>query len=346
MGLVSTKKRTPQADLIAEWQFNEQTGQTLGDSGPRRGNPLQLGSTSGVDTNDPTWDGEGLTFDGVDNYCQQSAYDTQQGILSYQGNDTTTAEFRDTGQDFSEWQTVSGNARYMLVIVNSDNSLSWGYVGAASNGLGTNDDIDIYTDIALTTRGWKGVLPVAGGKTPTTYAVRKVDFQITSAITVGCWVNAAAQSGKAIVTKYDSTGNYRSWELLTGSTSTNKMRVLLCVDGTAATRKMYESSIIALNSQWNYCTFTFDGANTLQLYVNGVLDTNPTKSADPAVNSLYDSPAPLLCGAAHAGVVPGAFYTGQIAHVFIVARAMNATEIQRLYYIERQKLIARGLSVA
>ena len=46
--------------LIAEYRFHEGAGQVLYDY--KNGNNGQLGSTTGADTNDPTWTPQGLTF--------------------------------------------------------------------------------------------------------------------------------------------------------------------------------------------------------------------------------------------------------------------------------------------
>lgn len=51
--------------LVAHYKFNEGSGQTLTDHSGY-GNHGQLGSTSGVDTADPTWTGQGLSFGGDD----------------------------------------------------------------------------------------------------------------------------------------------------------------------------------------------------------------------------------------------------------------------------------------
>lgn len=96
--------------------------------------------------------------------------DTSQGTLSYLG-DGGSAEFRDEGQDFSEWQTEEGDASYKIVVTNSDASECWGYLGTANND---NKDIDVYREKDLSTRGWLGdtTTPYADGKTPSTYEVR------------------------------------------------------------------------------------------------------------------------------------------------------------------------------
>ncbi len=53
--------------LLAEYRYTDGTGQVLTDwSG--QGNHCELGSTSGADTNDPTWSAGGADYDGVDDY--------------------------------------------------------------------------------------------------------------------------------------------------------------------------------------------------------------------------------------------------------------------------------------
>jgi len=107
----------------------------------------------------------------LDNFAGTMVVDDEQGALSYLGNDTTTAEFRDASQDFADWETAApGTAVHLIVVTNSDSTLSWGYCGDSDAAT----DIDVYTDIGLTTRGWLGTLPVGGSKTPSSYEVIEV----------------------------------------------------------------------------------------------------------------------------------------------------------------------------
>ncbi len=63
------------------------TGQTLLDYSPQ-GNDAQLGSTAGVDTNDPTWGSNALTFSG-DDYCVTPDFGvTSASILAVFKNDS------------------------------------------------------------------------------------------------------------------------------------------------------------------------------------------------------------------------------------------------------------------
>jgi hypothetical protein len=97
--------------------------------------------------------------------------DHNQGTLNYIG-DGAAAEFRDSGQDFSEWETLSGLAKYRLFVANTDGSICWGYMGASNNA---GQDIDIYQDDMVSGRGWGWfgpTTPFADGRTPGSYEVR------------------------------------------------------------------------------------------------------------------------------------------------------------------------------
>jgi hypothetical protein len=56
-----TSEEVPRAGLVAEYRFNEGTGQALRDYGPR-GFTGQLGSSASSDSNDPVWTPQGLYF--------------------------------------------------------------------------------------------------------------------------------------------------------------------------------------------------------------------------------------------------------------------------------------------
>lgn len=97
-----------------------------------------------------------------------TSQDSEQGTLDYLGNDTTTAALQDDGQTWSDWDTSTGDAAYAVVVTNSDETVSWGFLGELSGS-----DITVYQDVERSKRGWLGVLPVAGGKTPASYHVRR-----------------------------------------------------------------------------------------------------------------------------------------------------------------------------
>jgi len=102
-------------------------------------------------------------------YSYPGTEDSEQGNLVYDpgGNDA----FQDDGQDFSEWQTVAGDAAYTIAVENSDGTKAWGFLGAAFTTANANDSIYVWTDVECTAAGWNGE---TSGKTASSYAVSGV----------------------------------------------------------------------------------------------------------------------------------------------------------------------------
>lgn len=86
--------------------------------------------------------------------------DTNQGAMSYTGN-----TFTDAGQDFDDWD----GEIYKLVVLNSDGTYNWGYIGSYATGDVTT--AELFKDNAdFDTAGWYGTDPAA--KTPSSYEVQ------------------------------------------------------------------------------------------------------------------------------------------------------------------------------
>jgi len=101
-------------------------------------------------------------------YRHPVSEDLEQGNLTYNpvGN-----SFQDDAQDFSDWETLAGNAVYEIEITNDDASTISGFLGASFTTATANDSIYVYQDIGLATAGWSSN---PGGKTPSSYVVRNV----------------------------------------------------------------------------------------------------------------------------------------------------------------------------
>ena len=70
--------------------------------------------------------------------------DTNQGAMSYTGN-----TFTDAGQDFDDWD----GEIYKLVVLNSDGTYNWGYIGSYATGDVTT--AELFKDNAdFDTAGW------------------------------------------------------------------------------------------------------------------------------------------------------------------------------------------------
>ena len=119
-------------------------------------------------------------------YSNAAVEDTNQGTLNYLAG---PARLQDTGQDFSDWETTSGNAAYRIQVANSDGTVSWGYLGAASTVTNANDTVAVYQDLGLGTAGWNGDSP---GKS-STYQVMNVSLE-NSRANVGASDDASSQA--------------------------------------------------------------------------------------------------------------------------------------------------------
>ncbi len=259
-----------------------------------------------------------ISFDGTADYLKQKVWDTQQGVLSYQGNDTATAEFRDTTQNFAEWQS-SSNAAYMIVVTNSDASISWGYCGVSNN---SGADIDIYTTKAMAARGWNGTAPVAGGKTASSYEVRKTDFQITSAITLGTWFKSSLSSGnnRIIMSKgSDYLLNSFYVSLQANAALSYPNGILLRYNNNADSIGF---STAVNDGVWHLLAATFSSAGRA-IYLDGV-----SQYSNATAVTLNDVNYAFTIGAESDA---GLKFNGSIDNPFVYNRALTATEVLNLY---------------
>jgi hypothetical protein len=195
---------------------------------------------------------------------------------------TTPARFQDQSQNFSTYQTNVGNAAYMIVITNNDATVSWGYMGAASTVTNANDTIAVYTDKALSSAGWNGQDPTA--KTPSSYEVRKTNFQITGAVTVGAWVKQTTwATNKYLINKYSGTNATSSVLLHTGITV--KRPVFYVMSGSTSYSAVASSDVLT-DGQWAYIVGVYVPSTSVSLYVNGVLVNQNTTSIPASINDV------------------------------------------------------------
>lgn len=156
-------------------------------------------------------------------------------------------------------------------------------------------------------------------------------LQITTAITVAAWVNGAAQSGKAVASKFDSGIAQRAWSLSVGTASASKLLIFLSDDGSwdVGHRKRYESSIVAFDNSWHHVAFTFDGS-TLELYVDGVQDGSTNKVEDDAIAAIHNSTVAMMVGSLLVSGNEANFFTGSIDEVMVFNRALLEHEIRQV----------------
>ncbi len=161
------------------------------------------------------------------------------------------------------------------------------------------------------------------------------ELQITGAISAFVWVQGSAQASKYLFCKYDTGANSRSWAILTAATG-NGFVVNLSDDGTLAAShsKQYASSLLPMDGRWHLIGFVFDGTN-LRLFVDGIEDMAPTKTADDAITTLHNSTVPVTIGASFNSGVPAGFATITAGEAFVFNRPLSLETAQEIYLTTR-----------
>ncbi|MFA5072036.1 MAG: LamG-like jellyroll fold domain-containing protein [Candidatus Pacearchaeota archaeon] len=157
----------------------------------------------------------------------------------------------------------------------------------------------------------------------------------TSAMTAMGWVKGASQSS-TIIGQFDINGQ-RSWLI---NSSTDKLRILLSVDGANVSKDYITTTSIAFDNKWHLVGFTYN-AGTLTLYVDGAVAA-ATKNIDGACNSLFNSSADLTIGCYLTSGTPISFFTGSMDDTRLFNAQIPTSQIQELYYAGLNNLLASG----
>ena len=147
-------------------------------------------------------------------------------------------------------------------------------------------------------------------------------LQITDDLTVSAWVYPLNKSGINTVVDKFYDNSKRAW--LTRVQSSRFKVTLSNTDGSASAN--YQTNTALTNNAWHHLLFTFNNTtNEVNLYINGVLDSaSPhTKTDLISVNT-----QPLRIGG---GYNLNNFFDGDIDEVAIWNRALEATDVQRIY---------------
>ena len=162
---------------------------------------------------------------------------------------------------------------------------------------------------------------------------------ITNALSIFLWVKGGANKDKSIIQKNNHADNTRSWIFYPGVGIGTTIRASISDDGTNNTghRKDYFGSQIMLDNNWHLIGFTFN-AGTLNIYKDGLVDTNLTKSVDDAITTIYNSTNPVLIG----GSSSIGYFNGLIDDVRIYNAAVPTSQIKEQYYAGLNKLVISG----
>lgn len=101
-------------------------------------------------------------------YTYPRVDDIEQGNLTY---NPIVRSFQDDAQDFSDWETLAGNAGWEITVTNNDATTAQAYLGASFNTLNPNDSILVYHNVDLSAAGWNGDVVA---KVPISYEISDV----------------------------------------------------------------------------------------------------------------------------------------------------------------------------
>jgi len=165
------------------------------------------------------------------------------------------------------------------------------------------------------------------------YEIRKTDFQITGALTVGAWVKSSVMN-KKIVTKYDYGATQRSYSL--GLSGSGYAEYTISLDGDNTNVATAAGSTDLADDNWHFIIGEYTPSVHAKVYVDGVLiDTD--SSSVPA--SIHDSYTKYAVAAQYNSGAVVSHFNGSIQSPFIYNRALSATEILNLYNSQKRQFI-------
>ena len=170
------------------------------------------------------------------------------------------------------------------------------------------------------------------------YAADSAPLSITGSMSISCWVNfeSLPTSGetKGLVTKFDVTGNNRSF-LFRLYNDTGTLKVEASADQTGASSTAdggYWTPSLSTGIWYHFVLTVTPGnasATTFELFINGVSQGNGTMTLTSNITSIYDGTAVLGIGAAGPG--GAGELDGLIDDVAIFSKVLSSDEILTLY---------------
>jgi len=145
-------------------------------------------------------------------------------------------------------------------------------------------------------------------------------FEIADAFSISAWIRFSASSNETVISS--NSLSYRGWQIRV--VAGNIVRFLLTKDG--STYILQDSSALSLNT-WYHVVATKDTGNTtgdINLYINGVLDNNP--SSGGTVDNISGGQA-IYIGAQALGNM----FTGNIDEVSVYNSELSAANAVTLY---------------
>jgi hypothetical protein len=153
-------------------------------------------------------------------------------------------------------------------------------------------------------------------------------------LTFGCWYKPeslpAIGGGQlsALVSKYFSGSNNRSYALWIESTTNNNVQAIVSSNGTAATSVEHTVTNVVVD-EWRFIVARYKPSTSLDVWLDNAFTRNTTSI--PA--SLFNSNASFRISSHDS--TPQNFADGRMSMVFLCAGYLSDAEIRRLYYRTR-----------
>jgi hypothetical protein len=155
-------------------------------------------------------------------------------------------------------------------------------------------------------------------------------LDITDHLSVSIWADfAAVGAGDAVVAKYLTAGNHRSWRIGASPLGAQKLYLFFSGDGIYAGGNSREwSSTANILTGWHHIVVTFDGGD-IKAYIDGTEITSWTKTQDDAMVAIHSGAADLTIGAIDGG---GQEFPGEICNVSVWDTVvLSADDVEALY---------------
>lgn len=309
-----------QTGLVGEWSLS--SGSKVGsDYSGRGGDDLftPVGSPTAADGFDGETNGA-LSFNGTSQYLTQKVYYNETnddaeltGVLT---DGLATVTINDSDSMGTAYDRRGGTSPWMIVATDSGAAVVWGYMGVNTFSTPSNT-FQIYTTKTGTTQNWnKPTGTFSFANTPIIYRIKKTDFQLSGALTMGAWVknNAPGVGYDTIIGKRgaNSSSTYQIY-IETGTAR------FAFYDGI----QRYSTYIIPANT-WVFLAVVVN--TNVSFYVNGVF----VNSADGTIGP--ENEASVVIGNIVMGeYVLSEYFNGSIDSPFIYSRALSSTEVYNLY---------------
>ena len=139
------------------------------------------------------------------------------------------------------------------------------------------------------------------------------------------WMNTTSTTGSIILGQEETTGDLPGWNIQ--ATNTGEVRSVLRHSSSNAITVTSTTGGTLNNGLWWYIVFTYDGsgnASGVNIYIDGVLDTNPTINAD----TLTSSPKSTVASYQYSGRNgTNVLYTGKLDEPTVYSRELTSAEI-------------------